>query len=318
MGWFVPGTLFGFYGHSFRMIESFCFGSMGSGENEVTVSCSMYESNGISIHPGNTDRSMTKVTDGDGAVNRVNREPKREEDELPSSDDRKATELNNNAAEAHEGILRIQADDDEGDHLIRGAHAFSADAQGGRLHHLTRHWLAPDERGERAIELLGASDVKNAEALIRNMAQRDLRFAFEQVYESKTKSFNNSWLRRKLFEAIGSNSASSKKKKAKRAATTTSAPIRRTKQTKKSPPVKERACLQGLLDHRRFDPPILSLNDNAVSTRSPFPPAPPAPPLFKQQYERKVSRASNIDTAALEALAKLASEYVPVSPHHHQ
>eukprot|EP00890_Picochlorum_soloecismus_P002701 jgi/Picsp_1/3431/NSC_06269-R1_hypothetical protein CHLNCDRAFT_143475 [Chlorella variabilis] len=290
----------------------------------------MYENDGISTSCGKIENGIKVKHDGDDAgVIRVEREHAsvnesgpvcfqwKQEEELPlSNDDRKATERNNNAAEAHEGIIGTA--DEKNDNVCDPlrAHAFSADAH-GRLHHLTRHWLAPDERGGRAIEILGASDMKTAEALIRNMPQRDLRLAFEQVYESKTKSFNNIWLRRKLFEAIGSNSASSKKKKTKRVIA--AAPLRRTKQTQKSPPTKERACLQGLLDHRRFDPPILSLNDNAVS-RSPFPPAPPAPPLFKQQYDKKVSRASNIDTAALEALAKLASEYVPMSPthdHHH-
>ena len=287
---------------------------------------SMYGNNGISTSCGNKGGMLRVKEDGMDMKRPRQKEATesgrvvslwKQEEEVAIHDDGGATERNNNAAEAHFGILRT----DERDVRHHGHHhqqqqqvgTFSAD---GRLHHLTRHWLAPDERGARAIEILGASDMKTAEALIRNMAQRDLRLAFEQVYESKTKSFNNIWLRRKLFEAIGSNSASNKKKKTKRVAPS-AGPSSKNKQNKKTclpaPVVKERACLQGLLDHRRFDPPILSLTDNTGS-RSPFPPGPPAPPLFKQQYEKKVSRASNIDTAALEALAKLASEYVPVSP----
>jgi len=35
------------------------------------------------------------------------------------------------------------------------------------LHHLTRHWIAPDNRGERAISRLGAADMKAAEHMVR-------------------------------------------------------------------------------------------------------------------------------------------------------
>ena len=35
------------------------------------------------------------------------------------------------------------------------------------LHHLTRHWLPPEERGQKAIAMLGAGDVKSAESAIR-------------------------------------------------------------------------------------------------------------------------------------------------------
>lgn len=289
----------------------------------------MYGNNGISTSRGDIDKDgVVKIKeDGVNLPRQKANEPgravslwKHEEAQVAirssSNDDRGATERNNNAAEAHFGILRTDAIDTTADEKDQGHrhHGIGFSAH-GRLHHLTRHWLAPDERGERAIEILGASDMKAAEALIRSMAQRDLRLAFEQVYESKTKSFNNIWLRRKLFEAIGSSSASSKKKKTKRVVAS-AGPLSKNKKVCPPPPAvkQERACLQGLLDHRRFDPPALSLNDNAAVSRSPFPPAPPAPPLFKQQYEKKVSRASNIDTAALEALAKLASEYVPASP----
>ena len=35
------------------------------------------------------------------------------------------------------------------------------------LHHLTRHWIPPEERGRRAIHILGAEDMKSAESAIR-------------------------------------------------------------------------------------------------------------------------------------------------------
>lgn len=143
----------------------------------------------------------------------------------------------------------------------------------GAVHHLTRHWLPPDERGSRAIHILGAASTKDAESIIRNMAQRELRFSFEQVYGTKTKSFNNIWLRRKLFEAIGSQAGSLRRKGRKKVVASTMK--RRVRKPSNKP-------------------------------RSPFPPAPYAPPLFKQGHD--ISNMDNNDTEALQTLASIASE----------
>jgi hypothetical protein len=72
-----------------------------------------------------------------------------------------------------------------------------------KLHHLTRHWLPPEDRGNSAIEHMGASSVKEAEQKIRGMSQKELRACFQKVYGTPTSSFNNNWLRRKLYEAVG-------------------------------------------------------------------------------------------------------------------
>ena len=114
-----------------------------------------------------------------------------------------------------------------------------------KLHHLTRHWLAPEDRGGSAQDALGASTAKAAEHLIkhvffvfciclvytlthsltqpiyhilpntnRGMSQRELRAAFEKVYGTQTNSYNNNWLRRKLYEAVGvSGGAAARKTK---------------------------------------------------------------------------------------------------------
>ena len=78
----------------------------------------------------------------------------------------------------------------------------AAATPGPVLHHLTRHWLAPSSRGGSAIDRLGASDSRSAEQMIRNMGQRELRTSFQKVYGSATNSFNNNWLRRKLYEGM--------------------------------------------------------------------------------------------------------------------
>lgn len=143
---------------------------------------------------------------------------------------------------------------------------------GQNIHHLTRHWLPPDERGTRAIHILGAASTKDAESIIRGMAQRELRFSFEQVYGTKTKSFNNIWLRRKLFEAIGSQAGSLRRKGKKKVVAST---------------MKRRVR-------------------KSTKPRSPFPPAPYAPPLFKQGHD--ISNMDNNDTEALQTLASIASE----------
>ncbi|GAB4818238.1 hypothetical protein N2152v2_005284 [Parachlorella kessleri] len=71
------------------------------------------------------------------------------------------------------------------------------------LHHLTRHWLPEGQRGEAVLQQLGAADLKAADHMIKNMGQRELRLAFQKVYQCETQSYNNNWLRRKLLEAVG-------------------------------------------------------------------------------------------------------------------
>ena len=97
--------------------------------------------------------------------------------------------------------------DDTG--LINGPHARDHSKQPAvpvnlPQHHLTRHWLEEGSRGEVAQQRLGASSLKEAEAMIKNMSQRDLRSAFMRVYGTVTSSYNNNWMRRKLYEAVGS------------------------------------------------------------------------------------------------------------------
>ena len=75
---------------------------------------------------------------------------------------------------------------------------------GGPQHHLTRHWLLEESKGEVAQHRLGASSLKESELMIKNMSQRELRAAFMRVYGSATSSYNNNWMRRKLYEAVGS------------------------------------------------------------------------------------------------------------------
>lgn len=81
-----------------------------------------------------------------------------------------------------------------------------------KLHHLTRHWLAPEDRGNSAIEHMGATSVKEAEQKIRGMSQKELRASFRKVYGTPTSSFNNNWLRRKLYEAVGASGTASTKR----------------------------------------------------------------------------------------------------------
>lgn len=72
------------------------------------------------------------------------------------------------------------------------------------LHHLTRHWLPEDERGgEAMLHRFGAPSLEAARHAVRGMGQRELRAAFQRVYGTPTHSYNNSWLRRKLFEGGG-------------------------------------------------------------------------------------------------------------------
>ncbi|PSC73981.1 hypothetical protein C2E20_2710 [Micractinium conductrix] len=83
-----------------------------------------------------------------------------------------------------------------------------------RRHHLLRHSLPDEVRGEGALLHFEAASVAEAVKLIKKMSQRDLQAKFKLVYGAKTFSNNNNWLRRKLFEAIGADPAKGAVKKA--------------------------------------------------------------------------------------------------------
>ncbi len=85
-----------------------------------------------------------------------------------------------------------------------------------RQHHLLRHSLGAEERGNAVLHHFGADieSVADAAKLIKKMSQRDLQAKFKCVYGTKTFSNNNNWLRRKLFEAIGMDPGKSATKKA--------------------------------------------------------------------------------------------------------
>eukprot|EP00887_Chlorella_sp_A99_P003337 scaffold26.g3337.t1 len=80
--------------------------------------------------------------------------------------------------------------------------ATSAQATSGQ-HHLLRHCLPSESRGEGALWHFGGVSVAEAAKAIKKMSQRELQAKFRLVYNSVTHSNNNNWLRRKLFEAIG-------------------------------------------------------------------------------------------------------------------
>ena len=85
-----------------------------------------------------------------------------------------------------------------------------------RQHHLLRHSLGADERGNAVLHHFGpdVETIADAAKLIKKMSQRDLQAKFKCVYGTKTFSNNNNWLRRKLFEAIGMDPGKSTTKKA--------------------------------------------------------------------------------------------------------
>ena len=83
-----------------------------------------------------------------------------------------------------------------------------------RQHHLLRHSLSADERGQAVLIHFQAESVADAAKMIKKMSQRDLQAKFKAVYGTKTFSNNNNWLRRKLFEAIGMDPGKSTTKKA--------------------------------------------------------------------------------------------------------
>jgi hypothetical protein len=78
----------------------------------------------------------------------------------------------------------------------------SLDSQGSasRRHHLLRHTLPPECVGEHAVHQFGVTTVPDALRAVQKMSQRDLQQAFERVYNVKSSSNNNNWLRKKLVE----------------------------------------------------------------------------------------------------------------------
>ncbi|KAL4445414.1 hypothetical protein ABPG77_011239 [Micractinium sp. CCAP 211/92] len=71
-----------------------------------------------------------------------------------------------------------------------------------RTHHLLKHCLSQSQRGS-ALQHFNTTDAREAAKEIARMGQRELQAKFKEVYGSATKSNNNSWLRRKLYEAVG-------------------------------------------------------------------------------------------------------------------
>jgi hypothetical protein len=72
-----------------------------------------------------------------------------------------------------------------------------------RTHHLLRHSLPNELRGNSVLSHFGAESISEAARMIKKMSQRELQAKFRTVYNARTFSNNNNWLRRKLFEAIG-------------------------------------------------------------------------------------------------------------------
>ncbi|PSC69809.1 grf-like transcription factor isoform B [Micractinium conductrix] len=71
-----------------------------------------------------------------------------------------------------------------------------------RTHHLLKHCLSQSQRSA-ALQHFNTADAREAAKEIARMGQRELQAKFKEVYGSATKSNNNSWLRRKLYEAVG-------------------------------------------------------------------------------------------------------------------
>jgi hypothetical protein len=71
-----------------------------------------------------------------------------------------------------------------------------------RQHHLLKHVLNEEQRGNNALQHFGTSDVAEAVEKINGMVQRELQVHFAKVYGVRSNSNNNSWLRKKLLEGI--------------------------------------------------------------------------------------------------------------------
>lgn len=96
-----------------------------------------------------------------------------------------------------------------------GSAAYAAEhgGAGEKTHHLLRHSLAPEERGEGVLIFFSTDSLAEAVKQVKRMSQRDLQAKFREIYGAKTHSNNNNWLRRKLFEAIGVDPAKGAGKK---------------------------------------------------------------------------------------------------------
>ncbi|KAL4421999.1 hypothetical protein ABPG77_005429 [Micractinium sp. CCAP 211/92] len=79
----------------------------------------------------------------------------------------------------------------------------AGDASSGQ-HHLLRHVLSPEQCSD-ALHHFGTADSKAAARMVNRMSQRELRDMFAKVYNVHTNSNNNTWLRRKLLEAVGAS-----------------------------------------------------------------------------------------------------------------
>ncbi|KAL4515641.1 hypothetical protein Ndes2437B_g07068 [Nannochloris sp. 'desiccata'] len=75
-------------------------------------------------------------------------------------------------------------------------------ASQSRRHHLLRHTLPFEAVGANAVHHFGVTNVPDALRAVQKMSQRDLQQAFERVYNVKSSSNNNNWLRKKLVEAL--------------------------------------------------------------------------------------------------------------------
>jgi hypothetical protein len=69
-----------------------------------------------------------------------------------------------------------------------------------RHHHLLKHTLDEEHRGNNALHHFGTDDLHVAIASIQTMVQRQLQIHFSKVYGVRSNSNNNAWLRKKLLE----------------------------------------------------------------------------------------------------------------------
>lgn len=117
-------------------------------------------------------------------------------------DDGKAYSKEDNAADAaYGGAADTVNRSEDRDYEMAEYGGISLD--GSRQHHLLRHSLPSEQRGEGVLAHFGVDTISEAAKQIKKMSQRDLQAKFKAVYGARTFSNNNNWLRRKLFEAIG-------------------------------------------------------------------------------------------------------------------
>jgi len=68
-----------------------------------------------------------------------------------------------------------------------------------RPHHLLRHSLPESAAGVNALPHFGVNSIQAAISSIQSMSQRELQTVFERIYNARSLSNNNRWLRKKLF-----------------------------------------------------------------------------------------------------------------------